>query len=101
MWYLDNGASNHMTVDRAKFKELDEKFIANMKLCEVLIVPIQGKGSILFQFKNGDQNLLTNVYYISSLKSNIISLSQMKEEGSKMEIVGSFFSRYMTEMEPC
>ena len=32
MWYLDNGVSNHMTGDRTKFKELDEKLIGNVKL---------------------------------------------------------------------
>ena len=25
VWYLDNGVSNRMTVQRAKFKDLDEK----------------------------------------------------------------------------
>ena len=73
-WHLDNGASNHMTEDRAKFKELDEKFTGNVKLCDRSIVPIQGKGSILFLCKNGDQCLLTKVDYIPSLTSNIISL---------------------------
>ena len=34
MWYLDNGASNHMTKDQTKFKELDEKFTGNVKLCD-------------------------------------------------------------------
>ena len=48
MWYLDNRASNHTTGDRAKFKELDEKFTGNVKFCDGSIVPIQGKGSILF-----------------------------------------------------
>ena len=47
MWYLENGASNHITEDRAKFKELDEKFSGNVKLCDGSIVPIQGKRSIL------------------------------------------------------
>ena len=63
-----------MIGDRAKFKELDEKFIGNMKLGNGLIVPIQGKWFILFQCKNGDQLLLTKVYYNRTLKSNIISL---------------------------
>ena len=30
-WYLDNDASNHMTGDQKKFKELDEKLIENVK----------------------------------------------------------------------
>ena len=94
MWYLDNGVSNHMTGDQAKFKELDEKFIGNVKLCDGSIVPIQGKESILFQCKNGDKHLLTSVYYIPSLKSNIISLGQMIEEGSKVEIVDPFLKVY-------
>ena len=62
MWYLDNGASNHSTGDRAKFKELDEKLIGNMKLGDGSILSIQDKGSILFQCKNNDQRLLTKVY---------------------------------------
>ena len=48
MWYLENGASNHMTGDQTKFKELDEKLIGNVKFGDGSIVPIQGIGSILF-----------------------------------------------------
>ena len=48
MWYLDNGASNHMTGDQTKFKDLDEKLIGNAKFGDGSIVLIQGKGSILF-----------------------------------------------------
>ena len=43
MWHLDNEVSNHMTGNPAKFKELDEKFIGNMKLCNGSIVPVQEK----------------------------------------------------------
>ena len=38
MWILDNGASNHMTEDRTKFKEFDEKFVRNVKICDESIV---------------------------------------------------------------
>ena len=43
MWYLDSRESNHMTGDREKFKELDEKFTGNMKLWDRSIIPIQDK----------------------------------------------------------
>ena len=44
--------------------------------------------------KNGDKRLLTNVYYILSLKSNIISLGKMTEEGSGVKIVGLILKIY-------
>ena len=93
-WYLDNRASNHMTGDRTKYKELDEKLIGNVKFSNGSIVPIHGKGSILFQCKNDNQRLLTKVYYIPNLKCNIISLSQITEEGSKGNLAGSFLNMF-------
>lgn len=58
------------------------------------IVSIQGKGSILFQCKNADQCLLTKVYYIPRLKSNIISLGQMTEESNRVKLVGSILKMF-------
>ncbi|XP_020259644.1 uncharacterized protein LOC109836177 [Asparagus officinalis] len=90
VWYLDNGASNHMTGHRDKFKELDENIKGTVKFGDGSAVEIKGKGSILFQCNNGDQRLLPEVYYIPSLKSNIISLGQMTEDGSKVVIADEF-----------
>ncbi|XP_020260266.1 uncharacterized protein LOC109836694 [Asparagus officinalis] len=89
-WYLDNGASNHMTGHRDKFKELDENIKGTVKFGDGSAVEIKGKGSILFQCNNGDQRLLPEVYYIPSLKSNIISLGQMTEDGSKVVIADEY-----------
>ena len=58
MWYLDNGASNHMTGDPSKFRELNSGVTGRVKFGDGSAVQIEGKGSILFKCKNGDQWLL-------------------------------------------
>ena len=80
MWYQDNRASNYMTRDRAKFKELDEKFTGNVKLCDGSIVPIQGKWSILFQCKNDDQRLLTKVYSSRVWRAILLALVKWQKK---------------------
>ena len=74
-WFLDNGASNHMTGDAEKFKMLDETITRKVRFDDGSAVEIQGKGTILFKCKNGDQWLLSEVYYIPKLCSNLASLS--------------------------
>ncbi|XP_047335716.1 uncharacterized protein LOC124939273 [Impatiens glandulifera] len=44
-WFLDNGASNHMTGDKEKFFELDEAVTRKVKFGDGSTVQICGKGS--------------------------------------------------------
>lgn len=83
-WFLDNGASNHMTGDAKKFKVLDEIVTRKVRFGDGSSVEIRGKGSILFKCKNGDQWLLPEVYYIPKLCSNLVSLGQLTEIGHKI-----------------
>ncbi|KAL4581058.1 hypothetical protein LXL04_017266 [Taraxacum kok-saghyz] len=62
VWYLDNGASNYMIGDRSKFRELEEKVTGHVRFGDGSTVAILGKGSILFDSKNGDQMLLNELY---------------------------------------
>jgi hypothetical protein len=48
IWYLDNGASNHMTGDRCKFKQIDQTFTGKVRFGDGSAIEIQGMGSILF-----------------------------------------------------
>src|ERR1043165_5730093 len=84
IWYLDNGASNHMTGRRSYFTELDEKIAGSVKFRDGSCVNIKGKGSILLECNNGEQRLVTEVYYIPTLQSNILSLGQVTESGCKV-----------------
>jgi hypothetical protein len=91
-WYLDTGASNHMTGCREKFTELDRGVTGSVKFGDGSIVEICGKGSVLFECQNGEHRILTEVYYIPRLKSNIVSIGQLDEYGCKTLVVDGFMT---------
>lgn len=86
VWYLENGASNHMTGDRSYFNQLDETITGKVKFGDDLRIDIKGKGSITFVFKGGVKKKMSNVYFIPALKSNIISLGQATEAGCEVRM---------------
>ena len=88
MWYLDNGASNHMTGCREKFEKFDKIMRGQVKFCDGSLVKIEGKGTINMVCKNGETRKLHGVYYIPTLRSNIISLGQLSEEGNRVVLNG-------------
>lgn len=89
-WYLDNGASNHMTGVREYFAELDENVTGLVRFGDGSRVQIKGKGTILVECKNKEQLVIPEVYYIPALRSNILSLGQMTEEGYRVEMLHEF-----------
>lgn len=86
VWYLDNSASNHMSGNREFFTKLDESITGMVRFGDDSRIDIQGKGSICFVFANGERKVLSNVYYIPDLKSNIISLGQATEAGCEVRM---------------
>ena len=84
LWYLDNGASNHMSGDRQKFRDLNLAVNGKVRFGDDSTIDICGKGTIVFQGKGGDQWVLSDVYYIPKLKSNLISLGQLTESGYRI-----------------
>jgi hypothetical protein len=49
-------------------------------------VKICGLGSVVMKTRQGDHKVLTSVYYIPQLKSNIISLGQLEEAGCDIRL---------------
>ena len=48
-WYLDSGASNHMTGSKVAFSELDDDVTGTVKFGDGSRVAIQGRGTIIFR----------------------------------------------------
>ncbi|XP_076907215.1 uncharacterized protein LOC143563595 [Bidens hawaiensis] len=94
VWYLDNGASNHMTGNRAYFAELNNRITGRVKFGDGSCVMIKGKGSILFDGKTGEKNLLTDIYYILDLQNNIISLGQATESGCDVRMRADYLTMH-------
>lgn len=89
-WWLDSGASNHMTGSRCKFKEMDESIRGHVKLGDGSTALIKGKGSVMVECKSGEQVHLMEVYFVPSLPSNIISLGKLAEDGNRVVLDGTF-----------
>lgn len=88
VWYLDNGASNHMTGDKRYFKLLDDSITGKVKFGDDSRIDIKGKGCVEFVDRNGVARTMTEVYYIPDLKSNIISLGHATESGCDIRLRG-------------
>ncbi|KAK1423646.1 hypothetical protein QVD17_18952 [Tagetes erecta] len=69
-----------MTGVKELFAELDESVTGQVRFGDGSKVQIHGKGTILFECKNGDQLSISDVYFIPALTSNILSLGQLTED---------------------
>ena len=52
-WYLDTGATHHMTGRREFFSDLDSGVKGSVKFGDASAVEIKGVGSIIFKAKTG------------------------------------------------
>jgi hypothetical protein len=87
-WYLDTGATNHMTGHGNVFSELDRAVQGTVKFRDSSVVNICGKGTIIFSGRHDEHKVLTGVYWIPRLKNSIISVGQMDEGGMHVLIKG-------------
>jgi GAG-pre-integrase domain len=87
-WYLDLGASNHMSGCLEHFTNLDTITGGMMKLGDGFEVPTGGRRTLLIQGRTGEYRALTDVYFIPKLTTHVISLGQLEEHGCRAELVG-------------
>ncbi|XP_062193534.1 uncharacterized protein LOC133896916 [Phragmites australis] len=86
LWYLDTGATNHMTGSRDVFSKIDNSVYGTVRFGDGSVVNIEGRGTMLFSCKTGEHRQLTGVYHIPRLDTNLISIGQLDEDGYDVHI---------------
>lgn len=76
IWFLDSGCSNHMTLSKTLFKELDESYKIKVRLGDDKQMQVEGKGkgTVAVKDVHGNVKLLCNVYFIPDLTQNLLSV---------------------------
>jgi hypothetical protein len=79
VWFLDTGATKHMTGMVDVFAGLDRSVTGKVRFADESVVDIRGRGTIVFAIVGGDHRAFTEVFYIPALKSSVVSLGQLDE----------------------
>ena len=74
VWILDSGCSNHMTRNKELFSSIDTNIHFEVKLGNDHKVSVNGKGVIVVYTKNGKRRKTNDLYYVLSLKCNMLSV---------------------------
>ena len=83
IWFLDSGCSNHMIRNRDIFESLDTSIKSKLKLGNDNIMEVSGKGTIVVMTNLGKKSI-PNVYFLHSLKCNLISVGQLTQKDYKV-----------------
>eukprot|EP00253_Pinus_taeda_P029879 PITA_29879 len=97
-WYLDSGASFHMTGDKILFSALEEKDLKmHIEMGNDENFSVLGVGMIAFQREHGASITLTDVKYVPGLKKNLVSVAMLEDKGYDVVFSkGMVFLRHIT-----
>ncbi|BBN03761.1 hypothetical protein Mp_2g26190 [Marchantia polymorpha subsp. ruderalis] len=81
-----------MTGNRALFVDLDVSVDGTVSFGDNSVVDIKGRGTVLITVRGGEHRALTDVYFIPRLKTSIVSLGQLDENGYPSSIRDDYMS---------
>ena len=82
VWYLDSGASFHMSGDKNIFNTLEKKDLQmQIEMGDDGKYHVSGEGTVVLQRDHGAPLTLTDVNYVPSLKKNLVYVAMLEDKG--------------------
>ena len=82
VWYLDSGASFHMTRDKELFSDLEEKDLQmHIEMGDDGKNNVTGIGTITFERESGNAFLFKDVMHVPGLKKNLVLVIMLEDRG--------------------
>lgn len=63
------------------FTNLDDEIQGNASLVDSSKLQVEGKGKIQIVSKNGNEEFISNVFYVPKMKSNVLIIGQLLKKG--------------------
>ena len=81
-WYINSGASSHMTGDRDMFSKTSKTYLElEVVLGDDIVVSAVGRGTVRFERESMQSMYLRDVLYVLGLKKNLVSVSTIEDRG--------------------
>ena len=98
VWYLDSGASFHMTGDKSLFSALEEKDLKiSIEMGDDERYSVSRVITVTFKREHGAPITLTDVKYVPRLKKNLVSAAVLEDCGYDVFFSkGKVFLRHIT-----
>ena len=82
IWYVDSGASNHMTYHQNWFSEMKEPSKPGyVKIGDDTMHPIKHVGNVPLTLEDGKEKYMFDVLHVPTIKKKLILVGQMVEQG--------------------
>ena len=81
-WYLNSGASNHVTGNRdllVDVKPTEHNRVVHTAGGQSL--PVKGVGSVVIKLPNGEIKTIGNILYVPGLTKNLFSVGSITDKG--------------------
>ena len=92
LWYLDTGASSHMTGMKSYFNSIDENIKAVIRFGDESLIAYEGKGSIMVCDSDGKELKLDGVLFVPTLRVNILSIGKLTDDRFTSALGGGILS---------